>query len=125
MPRQTVTITYNASDKESNKTAVFRDLDLEKTYYVFELDDQGNPIRNNAAALVHKTQFLVTYQGSSNGASNGGIVQVTNQSFAPELPETGGAGTALYTAGGALLMAAAGILLYIQNKRRKEENTSS
>lgn len=124
-PLQTVTITYNASDKESNKTAVFRDLDLEKTYYVFELDDQGNPIRNNAAALVHKTQFLVTYQGSSNGASNGGIVQVTNQSFAPELPETGGAGTALYTAGGTLLMAAAGILLYIQNKRRKEETASS
>lgn len=124
-PLQTVTITYNASDKESNKTAVFRDLELEKTYYVFELDDQGNPIRDNAAALVHKTQFLVTYQGSSNGASNGETVRVTNQSFAPELPETGGTGTYLYTMGGALLMAAAGILLYIQNKRRKEETASS
>ena len=118
-------ITYNASDKESNKTAVFRDLELEKTYYVFELDDQGNPIRDNAAALVHKTQFLVTYPGSSNGAGHGETVQVTNQSFAPELPETGGTGTYLYTMGGALLMATAGILLYIQNKRRKEETASS
>lgn len=124
-PLQTVAITYNASDKESNKTAVFRDLELEKTYYVFELDDQGNPIRNNAAALVHKTQFLVTYPGSSNGAGHGETVQVTNQSFAPELPETGGTGTYLYTMGGALLMATAGILLYIQNKRRKEETASS
>ena len=36
-----------------------------------------------------------------------------------ELPSTGGAGTKLYTAGGALLLAAAACLLYIQNKRRK------
>lgn len=37
-----------------------------------------------------------------------------------ELPATGGAGTVPYTAGGALLIAAASYLLYIQNKRRKE-----
>ena len=41
-----------------------------------------------------------------------------------ELPSTGGAGTNLYTTGGALLMVAAACLLYIQNKRRKGAQTS-
>ena len=43
-----------------------------------------------------------------------------------ELPETGGPGNFLYTMGGMLLTAAAGLtLLYNQTKRRKEENASS
>lgn len=125
-PLQTVTITYTVSDKESNKTAVFRNLNLDKTYYVFELDDRGNPIRNNAAALVHKTQFLVTYQGPSNGASNGETITVTNQCFTPELPATGGTGTLPYTLGGLLLMiTAGGFLFYNKKNRRKEDYTSS
>ncbi len=42
-----------------------------------------------------------------------------------ELPQTGGTGTALYTVGGLLLMAAAGVLLwYRKNKRRKEDFAS-
>ena len=36
-----------------------------------------------------------------------------------ELPSTGGTGTELYTIGGMLLIAAAGILLYIQSKRKR------
>ena len=43
-----------------------------------------------------------------------------------ELPNTGGAGTTLYTIGGLLLMtAAAFLLLYIHNRRRKEDAVSS
>ena len=42
----------------------------------------------------------------------------------PVLPSTGGAGTKLYTAGGAFLIAAAACLLYIQNKRRRGAQTS-
>ena len=43
-----------------------------------------------------------------------------------ELPDTGGAGTTLYTIGGLLLMtAAAFLLLYIHNRRRKEDAPSS
>ena len=124
-PLQTVSITYALSDTQSNQTAIFRNIELDRTYYVFELDDQGNPIRNNAAALIHKTRFLVIYPGASNGVNSGGAFQVTNQSFAPELPATGGTGTEMYTIGGALLIAAAGILLYIKNKRRKEDFASA
>lgn len=43
-----------------------------------------------------------------------------------ELPETGGTGTTLYTIGGVLLLAGAGILLmYNHRKRRKEDPASS
>lgn len=42
-----------------------------------------------------------------------------------ELPNTGGAGTTLYTAGGLALIFGAAILLYTQKKRRKEELTQS
>ncbi len=41
------------------------------------------------------------------------------------LPETGGPGTLPYTVGGTLLMAFASLLLYIQNKRRKEGQHTS
>ena len=42
-----------------------------------------------------------------------------------KLPETGGAGTTSYTAGGLVLIFGAATLLYIQCKRRKEDEVSS
>ena len=50
---------------------------------------------------------------------------ITNLIGGYELPDTGGAGTILYTAGGLLLMAAAAALLYNHTKRRKEDSASS
>ena len=53
-------------------------------------------------------------------------VTVVNREPSYTLPETGGTGTSMYTMGGVLLMAAAGLtLLYNQTKRRKEESASS
>ena len=58
-PLQTITITYNAAEKDS-KTAKFTNLDLKKTYYVFELDDNGNPIKDSAtAATVNKMEYYI------------------------------------------------------------------
>ena len=42
-----------------------------------------------------------------------------------ELPQTGGPGTILYTMGGLLLMISAGLLLYIETKRRKKSANGS
>ena len=50
---------------------------------------------------------------------------ITNLIGGYELPDTGGAGTIPYTAGGLLLMAAAMNLLYSHTKRRKEDAPSS
>ena len=132
-PLQTVTITYaNSTVTPESGTAKFTNLTLGKAYYIYELDDNGVPIRgNNTLATVNSANFLVTY---SNGPAvtipesetAAVAVTVTNQVCYPELPHTGGAGTTLYTKGGVLLTASAMfLLLYYHTKRRKEESASS
>lgn len=132
-PLQTVTITYaNSMVTPESGTAKFTNLTLGETYYIYELDDNGVPIRgDNTLATVKGANFLVTYSngpavtipGSETAAA---AVTVTNQVCYPELPHTGGAGTTLYTKGGVLLTASAMfLLLYYHTKRRKEESASS
>ena len=132
-PLQTVTITYaNSTVTPESGTAKFTNLTLGKMYYIYELDDNGVPIRgDNTLATVNGANFLVTY---SNGpavtipesGTAAAAVTVTNQVCYPELPNTGGAGTTLYTKGGVLLTASAMfLLLYYHTKRRKEESASS
>lgn len=132
-PLQTVTITYaNSTVTPESGTAKFTNLTLGKMYYIYELDDNGVPIRgDDTLATVNGANFLVTY---SNGpavtipesGTAAAAVTVTNQVCYPELPHTGGAGTTLYTKGGVLLTASAMfLLLYYHTKRRKEESASS
>lgn len=132
-PLQTVTITYaNSTVTPESGTAKFTNLTLGEMYYIYELDDNGVPIRgDNTLATVNGANFLVTY---SNGpavtipesGTAAAAVTVTNQVCYPELPHTGGAGTTLYTKGGVLLTASAMfLLLYYHTKRRKEESASS
>lgn len=132
-PLQTVTITYaNSTVTPESGTAKFTNLTLGEMYYIYELDDNGVPIRgDNTLATVNGANFLVTY---SNGpavtipesGTAAAAVTVTNQVCYSELPHTGGAGTTLYTKGGVLLTASAMfLLLYYHTKRRKEESASS
>ena len=131
-PLQTVTITYaNSSVTPAGGTARFTNLTLGGTYYIYELDDSGQPISGNVPATVNSSSFLVTY---TNGpavtvpadGSAAATVTVTNQVCYPELPNTGGAGTVPYTMGGSLLLTgAAFLLLYHHTKRRKEDFASS
>lgn len=132
-PLQTVTITYaNSTVTPESGTAKFTNLTLGKMYYIYELDDNGVPIRgDNTLATVNGANFLVTY---SNGpavtipesGTAAASVTVTNQVCYPELPNTGGAGTIPYTIGGFLLLTgAAFLLLYHHTKRRKEDSVSS
>lgn len=132
-PLQTVTIKYaNSTVTPESGTAKFTNLTLGRMYYIYELDDNGVPIRgDNTLATVNGANFLVNY---SNGpavtipesGTAAAAVTVTNQVCYPELPHTGGAGTTLYTKGGVLLTASAMfLLLYYHTKRRKEESASS
>ncbi len=131
-PLQTVTITYaNNTVTPESGTAKFTNLTLGKMYYIYELDDSGQPISGNVPATVNSSSFLVTY---TNGpavtvpadGSAAATVTVTNQVCYPELPNTGGAGTIPYTIGGFLLLTgAAFLLLYHHTKRRKEDSVSS
>lgn len=85
-------------------------------------------------STVYYTYYVVENHGNysteygNNGGIASGTITITNtESDTPGyvMPSTGGIGTHLYTMGGLLLIIVAGILLYIQNKRRKEENASS
>lgn len=131
-PLQKVTITYaNSTVTPESGTAKFTNLTLGKMYYIYELDDSGQPISGNVPATVNSSSFLVTYPNGPAvtvpaDGSAAATVTVTNQVCYPELPNTGGAGTIPYTIGGFLLLTgAAFLLLYHHTKRRKEDSVSS
>lgn len=131
-PLQKVTITYaNSTVTPESRTAKFTNLTLGGTYYIYELDDSGQPISGNVLATVNSSSFLVTYPNGpavtvpADGSAVAAVT-VTNQVCYPELPHTGGAGTIPYTIGGFLLLTgAAFLLLYRHTKRRKEDSVSS
>ena len=125
-PLQTVTITYNAGETDT-KTAKFVDLELKKTYYVFELDDKGKPIKDSTTvAVVNGMEYFTSYTTTntassvpSNSAVNGDTVTVTNQSRVKELPSTGGYGVLIYRLAGAICIFFAGLLL-LRNKLQQK-----
>ena len=120
-PIQTQTITYSA-DETQEKSEKFINLELGKTYYVFELDDKGNPIVNSSQEVtINKLQYTVEYKNekgeSPNAATNGQTVTVTNRSRTKILPSTGGYGSLLYRISGAMLALAS--LIYLTNIYKK------
>ena len=135
-PLQTITITYNAAETGS-KTAKFTNLDLTdnqnqtKTYYVFELDDNGNPIKDSTtAAAVNKMEYFTSYENpktagattGGNSAVSGDTVTVTNQTRVKELPSTGSYGPLIFRLAGAVLIFFAGLQMLINIKRRACNN---
>lgn len=120
-PLQTVSITYNASETQE-KSVKFINLDLSKTYYVFEIGDDNKPIVDTSKEVtINKLRYAVEYQNgegeSTNAATNGQTVTVTNRSRTKILPSTGGYGSLLYRISGAMLVLASLIVLTNINKK--------
>ena len=129
-PLQTITITYDAAET-GFKTAKFTNLDLTRTYYVFELDDSGNPIKDSATvATVNKMEYFTSYENKTtagaaseeNSAVSGDTVTVTNQSRVKELPSTGSYGSLIYRLAGTILILFAGLLVLINIKKQTCNN---
>lgn len=121
---QKISITYDAGDT-TTKSSKFVNLELSKTYYIFELDDQGNPIKDSSTvATVNGMEYLTSYtttnKGSTttglNSASNGDTVTATNQSRVKKLPSTGSCGVLIYRLAGAILILFAVVLMLIRYK---------
>ena len=127
-PLQTVVITIQ--NGSAANTGKFTGLELGKTYYIYELDDDGLPVSGGTLAMVDGKLFDVTYTSGpavtvpSDGTA-AAAVTVTNQVHYTALPQTGGAGTNLYTMGGLLLIAAASLLLLYKHIRHRKEDTAS
>lgn len=118
-PRDTVSITYNPGDTKV-KTAKFKNLELNKTYYVFELDDNKKPINASQEATINKQQYIVTYSNNAanNAAKCGDTVTVTNQSHTKMLPTTGSCGTLLYRLAGTILMLLASLRMLLRYTKK-------
>ncbi|WP_288524770.1 SpaA isopeptide-forming pilin-related protein [uncultured Holdemanella sp.] len=114
-PIQTIEITYNTRDLNTNSEK-FEDLDLNETYYVYELDDQNNPIKDSGVHVINKLEYITSYS-TNNAVQSGATVTVTNQSRVKQLPSTGGYGSLLYRISGAVLVLASLIFLTNINKK--------
>lgn len=121
-PIQTIEITYNTRDLNTN-TEKFEDLNLNETYYVYELDDQNNPIKDSGVHVINRLEYITSYS-TNNAVQNGATVTVTNQSRAKQLPSTGSYGTLIYRISGAMLVLASLIILTNINKKNHLNDTS-
>lgn len=124
-PMDTVSITYSPGDTEA-KTAKFKNLALNTTYYVFELDDNNQPIKVSREATINKQQYTVKYSSTNNTSVNAAIcgdtVTVTNQNHIKELPSTGSCGVLIYRLAGAILILFAVVLMLMKYKETKTRN---
>ena len=102
-----------------------------KTYYVFELDDSGNPIKDSTTvATVNGMEYITSYTitkadsttTGSNSATNGDTVTVTNQSRVNKLPSTGSCGVLIYRLAGVILILFAVVLMLMKYKETKTRN---
>ena len=117
---QKISITYEPSDTTTSKTNKFVDLDLSQTYYVYELDTDGKPIKDsNTVNVINGMEYLTSYVVNgvqTSAVKNGNTVTVINQVVTKQLPATGGNGTDIYIKSGAILMLLTGVVLL---KRRR------
>lgn len=117
-------IIYDARDTP-DKSVKFINLDLNKTYYVYELDDQGNPIMDTSKEVTINTMnYQVFYEKNgtaTSSAQSGDTVIVTNKSRTKILPSTGSMGTLIYRLLGATLVVASLICLSNINKNNRKE----
>lgn len=121
-PLQTIFIQYDEGsiDPKSNK---FINLELDKTYYVYELDDQNNPIKDSGVHVINRLEYITSYS-TNNAVQNGATVTVTNQSRVKQLPSTGSYGTLIYRISGAMLVLASLIILTKINKKNNLNDKS-
>ena len=121
---QTQSITYNVGDTQ-DKSVKFENLELDKTYYVYELDDKDQPITDTSKEVTINTMnYQVFYEKNgtaTSSAQNGDTVIVTNKSRTKILPSTGSMGTLIYRLLGATLVVASLICLSNINKNKRKE----
>lgn len=129
---QEIVLVYSA-DGLSNQINMFKDLTIGKTYYVYELDENKQPITNGGRFTLDGKAFRTYYGSNESGdnpnGTNPAAITLTNDSPSQTvtirnrmnyamLPETGGNGTALYAVSGLGVLLAAGFLLITKKRMR-------
>ena len=111
-------IIYDAGDIQ-DKSVKFVNLDLDKTYYVYELDDDGKPIKDSNVHTINGKEFYTSY--GKNEVANGDTVTITNQNRTKQLPSTGSSGTLCYRLAGITLMLLGSLLMLKKYKVCKND----
>lgn len=123
-PLQVKTITYSTGETEE-KTTKFINLNLNTNYYVFELDDEGNPITDTSQEVtVNKLPYVVDYKVNGNSTSKaivGDEVIVTNSLRTKKLPSAGSRLTLIYRQLGLVMVGTSFIVLLIIYRNRDEK----
>lgn len=126
-PLDTIEIKYRPGET-GVKSEKFKNQTLNTDYYVFELDQNNQPIKaSDGEATINSMQYKVVYKNETdstktNNAKVGETVIVTNKSRTKILPSTGSMGTLIYRLLGATLVVASLICLSNINKNKKKEN---
>ena len=123
-PLEKVSITYQPNDTDV-KSAKFKNNDLLNTYYVFELDQNGNPIvTSDQGVSINHLLYCVEYKNGesyTNAAKVGETVTVTNYSRYKKLPSTGGNGTGRYMIAGSICILLAGMLMILLASKQTKD----
>lgn len=122
-----ISIHYDPKDKDVKSAKFKNPVNLNGTYYVFELDQNDKPIKaSDGEATINSMQYKVVYKNETdstktNNAKVGETVIVTNKSRTKILPSTGSMGTLIYRLLGATLVVASLICLSNINKNNRKE----
>ena len=126
-PSDTIEIKYRPGET-GVKSAKFKNpIDLNQTYYVFEIGQNNQPIKaSDGEATINSMQYKVVYNNETNStetnsAKVGETVIVTNKSRTKILPSTGSMGTLIYRLLGETLVVASLICLSNINKNNRKE----
>lgn len=129
---------------DENGIATFTGIRRNTTYYLHETQAPSGymtagpwilEVKESTATLYPATEgekgvLTITSETGTvlEGSDSDPIVfsaTISDQSWGYKLPDTGGAGTTSYTTGGLVLIFGAATLMYVQCKRRKEDEVSS
>ena len=86
---------------------------------LLKVDDYGNPYYYTVKEEV-PDGYTVIYSSNNNSGIQAGEITITNQANGYILPETGGIGTKVYIAGGAILMMSSCLFGGYRMRRKRE-----
>ena len=124
-PLEIVSIHYDPKDKDVKSAKFKNPIDLNQTYYVFEIGQNNQPIKaSDGEATINSMQYKVVYDNKGNATNKaqvGDTVTVTNMSRTKILPSTGSIGTLIYRLLGAMLVVVSVICLLDINKKKEKK----
>ena len=142
--KEPVTGTSVKVTTDKDGIALFSGIRRNTTYYLYETQAPSNYMTAGPWILVVRDEDATLYPATENpdgklekagetgtpltvSGTDPKVLSVTVRdiSWGYELPDTGGAGTTSYTAGGLALIFGAATLLYSRCRRRKEDEASS